>query len=105
MSNLKLSDSVEKIVRLDQDPQGNRIAVKIYSSADDTSRRTTKRMKPVERLIHQFVEAQAVVVDEYRARHRNSADKKKNGWFKDLATNVRKSTAKGRKQFKFKKIF
>jgi hypothetical protein len=104
MANLKLSDSVEKIVRLDQDPQGNRVAVKIYST-DDTSRRTTKRLKPLERLMNQFVEAQAVIVDDYRARHRRSADKKKNGWFKDLGSNIKKSTSKGRKQFKLKKVF
>lgn len=104
MANLKLNDSVEKIVRLDQDPQGNPVAVKVYS-ANDTSPRTTKRLKPLERLMNQFVDAQAVIVDDYRARHRRSAEKKKNGWFRDLGGNIRKSTAKGRKQFKLKKVF
>jgi hypothetical protein len=105
MANLKLSDSVEKIVRLDRDPKGNPVAVKIYTGDDETSRRTTKRLKPLERLVNQFVEAQAVAIDEYRARHKRSADKKKNGWFKDLGSNLTKSTKKGRKEVKFKKIF
>lgn len=105
MANLKLSDSVEKIVRLDHDPKGNPVAVKVYAANDNTSPRTTKRLKPIERLMNQFVEAQAVIVDDYRARHRKSADKKKNGWFRELGGNIRKSTAKGRKQFKLKKIF
>src|SRR5436305_733316 len=104
MANLVLSESVDKIVRLERDPQGHIVPVEIYSSPY-TSRRTTKKMKPLERLVNQFVEAQAVIVDDYRERHKRSAGKKKNGWLKDLVGNARKSTAKGRKEIKISKAF
>jgi hypothetical protein len=104
MADLKLSDSVQKVVRLDRGPQGNFQPVEVYSSSD-TSRKTTKKLKPIERLVNQFVEAQAVIVDDYRHRHHQSAEKKKNGWFKELGKNVRKSTAKGRKRIKLSKVF
>ena len=104
MANLVLSESVDKVVRLERDPQGRMVPVEIYANPD-TSRRTTKKLKPLERLVNQFVEAQAVIVDDYRERHQRSASKKKNGWYKDLIGNARKSTAKGRKKIKLSKVF
>jgi hypothetical protein len=104
MANLALSESVDKVVRLERNPQGQYVPIELYTT-DTTSRKTTKKAKPFERLVNQFVEAQAVIVDDYRERHKRSASKKKNGWLKDLVTNARKSTAKGRKKIKISKAF
>ena len=104
MANLVLSESVDKVVRLERSPEGQVVPVEIYTT-DTTSRRTTKKAKPFERLVNQFVDAQAVIVDDYRERHKRSAAKKKNGWLKDLIGNARKSTAKGRKKIKISKAF
>ncbi len=104
MAILKLSESVDKIVRLERDPQGHIMPVEVYANPD-TSRRTTKKLRPIERLVKQFVDAQAVIVDDYRERHRRSAERKKNGWFKDLGKNALKSTKRGRKMIKLSKAF
>jgi hypothetical protein len=54
MANLVLSESVNRVVRLERTPQGQVVPVEIYSN-DNTSKRTTKKAKPFERLVNQFV--------------------------------------------------
>ena len=96
---------VRRIIRLEQDPAGGYAPIVLYDRSNNRKKKkTTKLLRPVERLLRQISDAQSTTAIEYQARHRRSSEKKKNGWLKDLGRNLSKSQRRGRKRIKVKKI-
>jgi hypothetical protein len=101
---LKLHDSVESVVVLKARPDGRYEAVEVYEP-EGVSRRTTKRFRRLERVVHRVVRSQQRTLQSYSDRHQRSAARKKNGWLKDFRKNVSASMKQGRKSLKLKSLF
>lgn len=65
----------------------------------------SKRLRGLERAVDQLADAGSTFSSEYRARHRRSNRKKKDGWLRDLDKNLPRSARKARKKIKPKKVF
>jgi len=80
--------------------------VEVYKG-DDVSRSTSRKFRPLEKMMVRTMRAQAVAAENYLDRHIKSADRKKNGWLKDAPKNLGKSVRRGSKELKIKtfKIF
>jgi Family of unknown function (DUF6312) len=77
-------------------------AVEVYNG-EDVSRSTSRRLRPIEKIIVRTMRAQAKATTAYLDRHVKSSAKKKNGWFKDLGKNMSKSVRQeSKKLFKIK---
>jgi hypothetical protein len=76
--------------------------VQVYNG-EDVSRSTSRRLRPLEKVIVRTMRAQATATTNYLDKHEKSASRKKNGWFKDLRKNISKSTRRdSKKLFKIK---
>jgi hypothetical protein len=96
---------VRRIVRLEPDQAGGYSPVVLYDArAGRKKKKTSRVLRPLDRLVRQLSDAQSTTAIEYLARHRRSSEKKKNGWFKDLGRNLATSQRRGGKRVKISDI-
>lgn len=100
---LKLHDSVESVVVLKARPDGRYEAVEVYEPAG-VSRSTSRKLRPVERLVRRVVRAEQKTLQTYSDRHQRSAGRRKNGWLKDFRKNVSRSMREGRRSLKLRSL-
>jgi len=98
---LQKNSSVQSIVRLDRDESGATKPTVLYGP-DASKSRTSKKHRRAEKVISRLMQAQEVFASTYMSRHSRSAAKKKDGWWKDLGSNLQKSFKEGKKKAKFK---
>ncbi len=63
-------------------------------------RRTSKLLRPAEKLVRRSAEAGEAWSGTYLDRHGDAARKKKNGWLKKMPKNVYKANRKGLKKLR-----
>ena len=88
-------------MRLDRDANGATTPTVLYGP-DAAKSRTSKKYRRVEKIVSRLMQAQETFSSTYMNRHSRSAAKKKDGWWKDLGSNLSKSFKDGKKQAKFK---
>ena len=94
MDNLKLDRSVRRITILHKDAdEGKFHPVAVYKNR--RKKKTTKALRPIEKFLRRLGKAQARAASVYNMRHDRSNKKKKNGWLRDLTTNVSKARKQG----------
>ncbi|HYI12093.1 MAG TPA: hypothetical protein VEK57_23775 [Thermoanaerobaculia bacterium] len=94
MADLKLHPAVERVTILHKDPETGRFRPSaVYKN--EGRKRTSKRLRPMEKFIRRMGKAQARAAAVYNARHDRSNRKKKNGWLKDLISNMGKAHKQG----------
>jgi hypothetical protein len=88
------SDDDDITVRvITRDSRGRRVVI----GGDDRPKRTSKRLRPMEKALRKGAKRQARVADLYLALHDRSNRRKKNGWIKDFGRNVVKAYRRGLK--------
>lgn len=103
MDGTRLSKSVRRITVIRTDAAGATTPVEVY-------RRTSKRKKgmrilrPFEKAARQVADAHGRAAASYSERHKASNAKKKNGWVRDLGTNMARAARKGSKAIKVTKL-
>jgi hypothetical protein len=100
---LKLHDSIQSVVVLKAYADGSLEPVEVYEP-EGVSRSTSKKLRPLERVVRRVVRAQQTTLQTYSERHLRSSSRKRNGWLKDFGKNVSYSMKKGRKALKIKSI-
>ena len=97
---------IRRIIRLEEDSAGGYSPVVLYDyRAIGEKKKTSRRLRPLEKWLRRMADARSTSAIEYQTRHRRSSEKKKNGWLKDLGKNVAKAERLGRKRIKLRKIF
>jgi hypothetical protein len=81
------------------DPAGATSVAVLYEKPTRRKRRSSRELRPLEKLVHSVTEAQATMLSEYRDRHERS-NAKRDGWLKDFPENLMKASRKGRKKLK-----
>lgn len=96
---LRLSKSVKRITLLQKDDLGDLTPVVLYESGRKKKKKGTRTLRPLERLVRSFVDADDAARGAYARRHKNSNRKSRDGWALDMPTNVLRATRDG-----FKKV-
>jgi hypothetical protein len=92
----RLPKSVRRIVKLQSDERGALIPTVLYKERS-RKRKVSSGLRPLERSIRKLARSQVRMADSYLSRHNRSNRKRKDGWLKDLASNVTNAGSKGRK--------
>ena len=99
----RLDSSVRSVTILQKDADGALRPVVVYKRSGK-KKKTTKALRPVERLARQLVDAQARAADSYRARHDKSNEKKRDGWLRDFPVNVFRASERGNRAIKLNRL-
>ncbi len=109
MDASRLPKSVRRIVLLRQDSAGCLAPVSLYEkpNADRKADRKkgTRLFRPVETAVRRLTNAVGTYADTYAERHAASNRKRKDGWLRDMNTNVAKAARKSGKRLKVTRIF
>jgi hypothetical protein len=81
------------------------LSVKGEAVAERSKKKGTKGLNLVERIVRTGASVGATAANSYLARHKNSNEKKKDGWLKDAPVNMVRSGLKGAKKIKVRSIF
>ncbi len=98
MDTPRLSRKIRRITVFGRDITGSLRPVVLFDRRKK-KKKQTKGLKPVERLVRTVVDANDAFGSTYAKRHRRSNKKRRDGWLKDMASNVAKAGNKGRKEF------
>jgi hypothetical protein len=93
----RLSKSVRKVVQLQRNADGSLMPTVVYKGRSG-KKKVSSALKPIEKGIRKLARAQATMADSYLGRHNRSNQKSRDGWLKDLASNVTNAADKGRKR-------
>jgi hypothetical protein len=99
MAELLFSKPVQKVIGLEPDPLGRLRPFRIYSKKAKKKRKVSWVLRPHERTLRRYAEAEATFVNDYLRRHNKSSKKKRNGYLRDLSDNTDKAYRKAMKQF------
>jgi hypothetical protein len=93
----RLSKTVRKIVKLERDEDGTLVPTVLYK-ASQGKRKVSSALRPLEKGIRRLARTQATMADSYLGKHNRSNEKRRDGWIRDLVTNVATAERKGRKK-------
>ena len=95
----RFNKSVVRVVRLQQTPGGDTAPVVLYKSGRKGARISSEYRGLHKRFVR-LMEGHDTFIDEYKKRHHQSNERKKDGWMKDFRKNVSKAFRAGRKRAK-----
>jgi hypothetical protein len=99
----RFNKTVRKVVRLQLDEDGSRVPIVVYQGKGK-KKKVSSALKPLERGVRKMARAHVRAADSYLGKHTRSNEKRRDGWLKDLASNVTNATDKGRKTFSKKSM-
>jgi|APDOM4702015248_1054824.scaffolds.fasta_scaffold318272_1 hypothetical protein len=108
MDATHLPKSVKRIILLVPDGSGGFTPNTLFERRADKGKSKGKKgsmlLRPFERAVSAAANATAAAAGEYATRHQRSNSKKKDGWMRDINTNVMRATEKGAKRVKLTRI-
>lgn len=104
----KLPKSVKRITILKSDEPASGSGSspeRIVVEAKSKKKKSPKGLlKILERATHQAAQAQQMATDDYLERHRRSNRRRRDGWLRDFAYNLVRSTRKGSRKIKLVRL-
>jgi hypothetical protein len=95
--------TVRRITVFDRDSMGSLRPVVIYNRRRG-KKKQTKGLRPLERMVRTFADANDAFASNYARRHRRSNRKRRDGWLRDALVNWSKATNKGAKEFRSSRV-
>ncbi len=87
---------VRRIILLERDESGDMVPETLWRSKKSKKKKKgSKNLRGIERAARSAGKAQQTFNDTLMKRHRRSNRKRKDGWLKDLSTNIFKAQKKG----------
>ena len=99
MDALRLSKSVRRVTVLEKDSSGATTAVVVFKGRKK-KKKQSRAFMPAEQLFRRLADAQGTNGDENLSRHRRSNRKNRDGWIRDLALNMARSSRKGARRLR-----
>lgn len=97
---------IKRVTVIKRDDHGQIVSHEAYEGERKTKKQS-RGLRPIERQLRKILEFRSDVIDNYLARHRRSNEKHRDGWLRDMPSNmiraVRKS--KPKRLFRVKKLF
>ena len=103
MADLRMVDSVRRIIKLESTPSGGVEPVEIYRRPE-TTKKGTRALRPLDRVVKRIARAQETAATTYLERHARSNEKKRDGWLRDMGNNVYRASTKGQKALKLNRL-
>src|SRR5262249_48410792 len=99
----RLNKSVVRVVQLQKGAGGEVAPVVVY---EKTGRRKkiSAPLRPLEKAVRRVVSAQASFADTYLDKHEKSNRKNKDGWVRDMMSNVMDAEKTGRKKLRIRRL-
>lgn len=110
MDATRLPNSVQRIIVLRPGVSGAVVPTTIFEkSSEDPCRKKKKKkgsllLRPFERTARYMADAAATSATVYAQRHRESNLKRKDGWIRDINSNLMRAVEKGNKRVKFTRL-
>lgn len=97
---------IKRVTMLKRDDQGRLVSRESYDG-ERRRKKQTRALRPIERGVRDLLEFQVRVLDNYLGRHKRSNEKRRNGWLKDMPTNVVRALRKSkpRKLFRVSRLY
>ncbi|MBV8047314.1 MAG: hypothetical protein JO171_09185 [Paludibacterium sp.] len=95
MATIRLGRAIKKISIIKADGGGT---LTLYKGKKSKKKKTNKELRPLERAIRHFNDANLASAKSLSAGHRKSSRKRKNGWLRDMGKNFFKAQRKGFKK-------
>ncbi len=89
-------DNDIRITVIRRDETGRLIARERYEGEGRRRKKQSKMLKPIERTLRNAVRFESRLLNDYLSRHERSNAKKRNGWVKDLPTNLVRAIRKSK---------
>jgi hypothetical protein len=89
-------DNDIRITVIRRDETGRLIARERYEGEGPRRKKQSKLLKPIERTLRNAVRFETRLLNDYLSRHERSNAKKRNGWVKDLPTNLVRAIRKSK---------
>ena len=105
MDAARLPKSVRSIVLLRQDGNGGLAPVTLYQKPNGDKKKGTRLLRPAEKAVRRLTDAVGTYAQSYADRHVASNRKRRDGWLRDMNTNVAKATRRGAKRLKVARMF
>jgi hypothetical protein len=93
----RLGKSVRKVVKLERDDDGTFVPTLVYKGGSQ-KKKVSSALRPLERGIRRIARSHVVMGDAYLKKHNRSNEKNRDGWIRDLVTNVGNAANKGQKR-------
>lgn len=104
MSDMRFSSAVRSVIQLQKDSAGNTVPVEIYRKPEEEPKKGSRMVRPVDRAVRRMARAQEAMASRYLERHDRSNAKERDGWLRDLNTNVTSAARQGQKALKLSRI-
>jgi hypothetical protein len=104
MELTRMRSSVRRVTRLQTDKSGVVVASTALYEKERKNKKQSSGTKELGKGVRRVHTAVRTFEDEYIDRHNRSNQKKKDGWGKDMPTNVVKAVRKGAKKVKISKF-
>ena len=99
--NLRLPKDIKSITVLKVDGDGE--SVTVYK-AKKKRKKQSAGLKPIERWARRNMMAQQTFADTYLKKHEGSNGKRRDGWLRDLGTNLLRANRRAGKKLKIVKL-
>jgi len=99
----RLRKSIVKIVQLEQNATGNLSPLVLYKKPS-RKKRMSAPLKSIEKAVRNIASAQATAADKYLERHERSNQKNRDGWARDMFSNLLDAEKSGRKKLRIKRL-
>jgi hypothetical protein len=96
---MKIEKSVARITIVRTDALGNALPSVIYRK-DKKSKKQSPGLKTLEKITRHLVTAQTTGTENYLMHHKKSNGKKRDGWIRDLGSNVARAQSKTIKELR-----
>jgi hypothetical protein len=101
MNDIKVVKGVKRITVLKPQPGGTLVPVAVYRRG---KKRKRQSLPMLEKLTRRAAEAGAELAGVYLQRHNRSNERSRDGWLRDLQTNVLRANLKSRKALRLSKL-
>jgi hypothetical protein len=95
----RINKSVLRVVRLERDANGNLAPTLLYKKKSKR-RKLTAGLRSLEKVVRRVAKAESSFTDTYLEKHRRSNSKRRDGWLKDLDSNLARADKKGTKKLR-----
>ena len=96
---MNLGKSVARITIIRSDESGQSIPTVIYRKKR-SRKKGSPGLRTLEKITRNMMNAQSTSSDKYLSRHKRSNRKRRNGWLRDMGTNMARAHSKGMKKLR-----
>ncbi|HUQ08553.1 MAG TPA: hypothetical protein VM261_38945 [Kofleriaceae bacterium] len=101
--DVRFSPTIRRVTILSRNSEGQVAPTLIYES-EKKKKRQSRSIEPMEAFVRRAADGMKQCAESYAARHRQSNEKRRDGWVRDLNSNVMRAGRRGAKGAKLSRL-